>query len=523
MAAIAVVALAALAAKDGRRILLGNLLLVLVTVFVGTFLFNAFNSSKLGKTNTAVAADQAEMQLRIISATQALQDRTLGGNEAAKGKGLPIQRKKTYPGVKRLERNSIEDTAYETAINCLKLAIHQYPNTPLYKAKLAVILGHHAQLTQQAEISRLVGELKATTGSDEASSDMRRLGGVLEQSYIKQSIQTAEQESAVKLVKTVMPPGWYRDHLLQAVMLAAGDHSALAKLQQETEQRYIILMAKLLGIFCVGLVAFLIGIGTIAVQFAVMARKREPLPDEVGLVMPWKVIYAVFIGWFSLEIATTFLEHAVQGHLPSLSSEALALALTTTITYLISNASAPLLIWKLALKPRDLPFLPALHITSRTSTAGPVRLVLYGLLGWCAAVPIVAVLAFSAQHFFNVQGSDNPVLGQILQAANASSIAATLIFYLTLGVLAPLFEETLFRGFIYSSLKTRLGAGWAIFASATLFALMHFDRGGFLMLFGIGVVLAYLFEKTRSLVPSMICHGLWNSGTFTLALLILGS
>jgi len=39
----------------------------------------------------------------------------------------------------------------------------------------------------------------------------------------------------------------------------------------------------------------------------------------------------------------------------------------------------------------------------------------------------------------------------------------------------------------------------------------------------IGLVLAFLYERTRSLIPSMIAHGLWNSGTFTFALVLFGS
>ncbi|HLI48336.1 MAG TPA: CPBP family intramembrane glutamic endopeptidase [Chthonomonas sp.] len=83
-------------------------------------------------------------------------------------------------------------------------------------------------------------------------------------------------------------------------------------------------------------------------------------------------------------------------------------------------------------------------------------------------------------------------------------------------VLAPVAEETLFRGGIYASLRNRLGIGWGLTISSLLFAIAHLDPLEFVPIFFIGMALALVYEKTRSLWMSMIVHGTNNAMAFFL-------
>ncbi len=89
-------------------------------------------------------------------------------------------------------------------------------------------------------------------------------------------------------------------------------------------------------------------------------------------------------------------------------------------------------------------------------------------------------------------------------------------------IFAPIFEEFLFRGFVYSSLRRRFGVKRGILFSSFLFALLHRSLYGFLAIFILGVVLAHLYEKTGSLIPSISLHIL-NNGIASLFLLSLKS
>ncbi|MCB1226533.1 MAG: CPBP family intramembrane metalloprotease [Verrucomicrobiales bacterium] len=85
-------------------------------------------------------------------------------------------------------------------------------------------------------------------------------------------------------------------------------------------------------------------------------------------------------------------------------------------------------------------------------------------------------------------------------------------------VVAPLVEETLFRGFIYGVIK-RFTDGWfAAGVSSLLFALAHFHLGSALPLFVLALGFTLAYERTGSLLVPMAMHALFN--TTTLVLLI---
>lgn len=88
-------------------------------------------------------------------------------------------------------------------------------------------------------------------------------------------------------------------------------------------------------------------------------------------------------------------------------------------------------------------------------------------------------------------------------------------------VLAPVFEETMFRGVVYASLRAKLTTWPAALLSGAIFAGLHFDVYGFLPRFFLGVLLARLFERYKSLYPSMGLHALHNGVLFLLSLALL--
>lgn len=78
------------------------------------------------------------------------------------------------------------------------------------------------------------------------------------------------------------------------------------------------------------------------------------------------------------------------------------------------------------------------------------------------------------------------------------------------GVIVPLKEELVFRGLIYPPLRRAYGRSRGILLTALFFGMMHFDLIRFLPLFLGGAVLTWLYEKTKSLWPAIIAHGIWN-------------
>jgi membrane protease YdiL (CAAX protease family) len=82
--------------------------------------------------------------------------------------------------------------------------------------------------------------------------------------------------------------------------------------------------------------------------------------------------------------------------------------------------------------------------------------------------------------------------------------------------LAPLLEETLFRGFLLTSL-TKVMPNWAaILASSTAFGLAHLSVKDLPVLIALGCLLGTLYTRSRNLLTPMIVHGSWNSVVLTL-------
>jgi uncharacterized protein len=91
------------------------------------------------------------------------------------------------------------------------------------------------------------------------------------------------------------------------------------------------------------------------------------------------------------------------------------------------------------------------------------------------------------------------------------SLGGLLLFVLLACVVAPLFEETFFRGFLFQGFASSFGPIWGGVISATLFSLSHQQLDIFVPLFALGVALAWVFYYTRSLWTNVALHSLFNA------------
>lgn len=88
-------------------------------------------------------------------------------------------------------------------------------------------------------------------------------------------------------------------------------------------------------------------------------------------------------------------------------------------------------------------------------------------------------------------------------------------------VVAPFCEEVFFRGFVFMGLLRGMPLGWAIVLSALIFAIAHADPASFAVLFVIGLALAFLRWRTRSLWPGILLHLLNNAVGALLIILVM--
>jgi membrane protease YdiL (CAAX protease family) len=94
-------------------------------------------------------------------------------------------------------------------------------------------------------------------------------------------------------------------------------------------------------------------------------------------------------------------------------------------------------------------------------------------------------------------------------AWGSPDVVATALFEFI--VLAPFFEEIVFRGLLYGTLRRRFGPAGSAWFSATLFAAAHgYGLLGFASVVLSGVLWAWMYERTGSLLPGIVAHSLNN-------------
>ncbi|HEX9775424.1 MAG TPA: type II CAAX endopeptidase family protein [Actinomycetota bacterium] len=118
---------------------------------------------------------------------------------------------------------------------------------------------------------------------------------------------------------------------------------------------------------------------------------------------------------------------------------------------------------------------------------------------------------------------------QIPVCAESPSAAILVLLGIGIVLLAPIAEESFFRGFLYPGLRRWARVGTAILVSAVVFGAAHVDIGNplagssFLLvppILTLGALLAALVEWRRSIVPAILAHVTFNAFGFTIGFLI---
>jgi len=154
------------------------------------------------------------------------------------------------------------------------------------------------------------------------------------------------------------------------------------------------------------------------------------------------------------------------------------------------------------------------------SQSGPLTVAQFGLhairplrsLGWALVLIAVAGVLLCALLLpvapFAAATEDG---GGILP--DGSSTAWTIAFIAIGTVMAPIFEEFFYRGFIFQALRENRGTWGAAAISSIGFAAAHFEFAPLALLNRalIGVGLCWLFARTGRLLPGMFAHCINNA------------
>lgn len=92
--------------------------------------------------------------------------------------------------------------------------------------------------------------------------------------------------------------------------------------------------------------------------------------------------------------------------------------------------------------------------------------------------------------------------------------------FVSLVIITPLFEETIFRGVLFKGLRYRLPFWLSAVVSSLVFAVAHGQWNVAIDTFAMGVTAAFLLERSGSIFTSILLHALKNGLAFSLLFLI---
>ncbi|MBZ0188240.1 MAG: CPBP family intramembrane metalloprotease [Candidatus Obscuribacterales bacterium] len=471
-------------------------LAIYATVFVGNSVYSSTKARSKG--NVAyMKADRAELSLKLTSGFVAIESY------------MPIRDASSS--------KEMVEKYYQEADTALQEAIEAAPQSSILRSRKVIL-----DLDRGKSVTKDLAALKKID-----SEKAKKLYTLLSAINKKQKVSGEKLKELEEIAGHTVPAGWYREIVTLQLHKAVGSKKEYEKRHADFIEHYGYFMLKLGGIFIGAAIAGLLGLIVIFAQLFFLKRQPTPEGERNLIAAPagwdWKVVFAVFMSWLSIEFLLGPPLKGISSNLGNVATEqgATTVALLTAGLYLLQNLPAIALIWFLALKPNKLPFLETMKIRMKVGKLGPFRMFGAGILTWFAAVPIMLILVVLLNKA-GLQGSDNPIVAIVLSAAKDATPLGVVLFIFTLGVLPAFVEEILFRGFLYTSLRKKWSVLPALIISAALFSAAHLDMGGAAQLFGLGFLFAFVFEKTKSLVPSMVCHCMWNSAMFLMALNLFG-
>ncbi len=163
---------------------------------------------------------------------------------------------------------------------------------------------------------------------------------------------------------------------------------------------------------------------------------------------------------------------------------------------------------------------------------GSVRRALRVLLGFSPPWLVWVVLSSLVASFFVIEAyavvvtvADIDVLKPSPQVEQPFFDHRQVLALLAVAVVltAPFAEEGFFRGFVFGGLRGVFGLWPAAFVSGFVFSLAHSDVGLMIPFTLVGVILAYSYQKTGSLVTPISIHLLFNLTSFLILAFVPGA
>jgi membrane protease YdiL (CAAX protease family) len=336
-----------------------------------------------------------------------------------------------------------------------------------------------------------VGDLVARWSGLHESA--RRAADWLRAAYLADPPDAAAGRALIAEIGDHLAPDWFADTLVRRIAVRIGDASARQQADAAMVARGRVLMERQRLLWAMVIVLFVAGSLALA---RMLARRSPGRIADAPLPPDWPAAdgYALFVRALGAPQAITLVVFYVFRREAPLDG------------VLMMAAELPVFWWVLSyLRARDGSMRAAFGLVPRRD-------------GWPPLVGVTLVLIAAAGVGDSLIDAAGALLG--FKAHWADGFAEDLLWQPRWGfvvtafhatVWAPIIEELTFRGLLYGTLRTRLGAWPAALLSAAIFALPHgYAAAGSLSVLLSGVLWAVAYERTRSLLPGLLAHAANN-------------
>jgi uncharacterized protein len=363
----------------------------------------------------------------------------------------------------------------------------EFSSDPTVDFNLAVLLAEAGHLTEAED------EIHSWKDRD---TPYPVLAGILEAAYSDTRLSRAQEQGAQADLAELIPAGWFYDRVAGRLAEAAGDKPLLQAVLESAEQRAQVVVLRSRIFAAVEAALMVSGVVILLLWYR---RRHEGT---------WRVSQAESPPlWAGRLGAAVLLRGGAIGALLTLGFMFAAFDYSSLRLLVVPLSNVPLLFLAYIhlLKPQGLGFRDGFGLTVDRGKTGRlvvavVAVVAAGLLGEWVMGKIADPLNLSS-HWTEWFDAD-------LVWAPLPVMAVSLLEYV---VLAPVFEELAFRGLLFGVLRRRFQWMPAAFISAGIFALAHgYGLIGFLSVFWSGLIWAWIYERTGSLLPGMIAHAVNN-------------
>ncbi|BAC15273.1 hypothetical conserved protein [Oceanobacillus iheyensis HTE831] len=210
----------------------------------------------------------------------------------------------------------------------------------------------------------------------------------------------------------------------------------------------------------------------------------------------WKELFMLLT--LVLVLIPFFIEYLLMNYLTEVFQNELY---SGTLIGLIMSIIFTLGVYFIAIRPKSLSWKEVGFQRFSTSYWGP-------LIGWTMVLIIGSILlSVIVEWIFNM-GTDNSKTDSLQTRLTTMNIV---IAFVSAAIISPIYEEIFYRGFLYRWIRTKYGLLAGMLMSSFIFMLVHIPTFNSLpYTFLSGLIFAWTYEKTQSIYPAMIIHGLFN-------------